>query len=241
MQGGRTVLPFGEYDSMFIEDPLVAVVGETDEDSVILGYESEVATIALGGFRAELPGSDDVELAASAGVTLWEKLRVGVSWSSSLGEAVEMRDLRKEFLLEQARERDEEGGGEDGEDMAAESPASEVHGLGFLIALDLGYLYAQAETVAAVESFPAGHLDDRRLRPLAWNLEVLARPIDRWELGVRYEAAHDLPGNPRRQYGAAISFEICPYAALTVDYLHGEQEKGEPDRHLVGAKLALEY
>jgi len=241
VQGGRMVLPFGEYDSMFIEDPLVAVVGETDEDSVIAGYASEALEVALGGFRTELPGSDDIELAALVGVTLWDKLRTCVSWSSSLGESVEMRDLHREFLLEEASELEEEGEDEDTEDGPVRSPASEVQGLGFLVALDLDYLYVQAETVSAVESFPAGHLEDRRLKPLAWNVELVVRPADGWELGVRYEAAHDLPGNPRRQYGAAAAFEICDYATLTVDYLHGEQEKGEPDLHLVGAKLALEY
>jgi hypothetical protein len=244
IQGGRTVLPFGEYDSMFIEDPLVAAVGETDEDSVIVGYAIEAVEVALGGFRAELPGSEDIELAASAKVTLWEKLRAGVSWSSALGESVEMRDLHKEFLLEATEESVEEGDEADDEDTAepvGASPASQVQGLGFFVALDLEYFYAQFETVSAVESFPVGHLDDRRLRPLAWNVELVARPVDRWELGVRYEAAHELPGNPRRQYGAAVSFELCEYATLTADYLHGVQERGEPDRQLIAAKLALEY
>ncbi|MCA9450516.1 MAG: hypothetical protein KC931_25570, partial [Candidatus Omnitrophica bacterium] len=38
---GRTSLPFADFDSLFIEDPLGITLGEIDEEALMLGTESE--------------------------------------------------------------------------------------------------------------------------------------------------------------------------------------------------------
>jgi len=244
VQAGRTVLPFGEYESLFIDDPLVAVVGETDEDSIVLGYENDWAEVALGAFETDLPESGNVEFAAGAKVSIVEYLTAGVSWSSSLGESVELRDIHREYAWEQAQEalaEEDEDAEDEPQEIVPPPVPDTVGGLAFFATLDLESVFVHAEYVSALESFVPEHLDDMKCRPRAWNLEFAVRPLERWTVATRYESASELPETPETQYGVAISYELCGYATATTDFLHAEYGGGAPDCELVGVKLELEY
>jgi len=95
--------------------------------------------------------------------------------------------------------------------------------------------------VSALDTFIPEHLDDVKRRPQAWNLEFAVRPLERLTVATRYESSRELPENPKRQYGVAISYELCDYATLTADFLHAEHEGSDPDRELVGVQLTMEY
>jgi hypothetical protein len=253
LQAGRSELPFGEHDSEFNEDPLVTVLGEIEEDAIVAGYASGRIEAAIGAFRTDLARNDSVGLVVSVVVSPRDGLELGASWTSHLGESLELQDLYRERQREiRAEETEEDALEEDAEAAdSLESPADppespspppeDLPGCSVFVAADAGPLRFYAEYLAALESFDAGVLDDRRRKPSAWVVESGWRPIERCEVALRYEEADALPDNPDRQYGVALILELTDWATLTVEALHGDFPDDEPDRTLYGARVGFLY
>lgn len=226
VQLGRTMVPFGEYDAQFIEDPLIVNVGETDADAVSLGFEGERVGLSATLYRGDFYGNGDLDFVLAAAAQASPALRFGASWSSDVGESVELRELRRDVL--------------EANPLAAE-PADGVQGLAASVTVETGRWMLHLESVTALESFPAGALAGGSLRPGAWNLEYALRPAPRWELAWRLEASHELPDSPGRQYGMAVSWTHSEYVTVTAEYLRGSFEGAGPDLDLLGLKFALAY
>jgi hypothetical protein len=253
LQAGRSELPFGEHDSEFNEDPLVTVLGEIEEDAIVAGYATERIEAALGAFRTDLARDDSAGLVAAVSVSPRDGVDLGISWTSHLGESLELRDLYRERQREIRAEEMEEDApeGEEDEENAVESPTEppegpspppeRLHGCAVFVAADAGPLRFYAEYLTAMESFDAGVLDNRRRKPSAWVAEAGWRPIDRCEVALRYEEADELPDNPDRQFGAALTLGLTDWATLTVEALHGDFPDDEPDRTLYGARVGFLY
>ncbi|MGQ0721750.1 MAG: LbtU family siderophore porin [Candidatus Eiseniibacteriota bacterium] len=225
---GRTVLPFAESDSPFGEDPLVTVIGEIYDEAVIPGFANEAVEVSLGAFRGEPADGSDVGFVASAKVYFADGVRLDASWCSGIGESVELRELRQDFL-------DESGSGDSG------SPVETVGGFGGALALEVEPWSAVVQYVSALSSFPAGQLTSDALSPAAWSTETTVRPAERWSISGRVEGSRDFPENPALQGGVAASFEASEHAAVSAEYLRGSFHGDVPDRDLVGLKLALSY
>jgi hypothetical protein len=228
VQAGRTIVPFGEYDSRFVEDPLVTAVGETDGDAVIFGFDNESIQVPIGVFTGEVADDGDIDFVASVKIGALDRMTFGISWSSDVHESEELQEIHQDLLEETGSEE----GSAEGEDS--------VDGFGFFVSLEMDKLAVQLEYVSALESFAPGFLDEEELDPSAWNLEVAVSPGERWELASRLEASYDLPDNPDWQYGLAASYRLAEYATVSGDYLRGDFDD-EPDRNLASIQLTLEY
>jgi hypothetical protein len=218
---GRQYLPFGRFDSAMISDPLTLELGETHTTAALLALTGDRWSATVGAFAGSA-GDDDtgadnwvaaVEATPCAGVTL------GASWLSDLAES------DAELISEEGRYRDE------------------VPGWSAFIAVQHGSLGVTAEYLAAVERFAAdqveagGDLTGRR--PEAWNLELSWQATDQLQLAGRYEEANGYQADVRR-YGATVSYGLCDYALLAVEYLHAEAVGDDP-AHTLTAQLAVEF
>lgn len=224
LRAGRTSVPFGEYDARFIEDPLVVNAGETIADALMAGYAGERLEAAAAIFRGKSGGDPDYALVLKLSPS--GRLAAGVSWSSDVREAVELRELRQD-----ARE-------------AALSPADgsrPADGLAAFARFDAGSFLLYGEGVLALAPLPPGLIAAGELRPAAWNAEFALRPAPRWEVAARAEGGRDLPGVPARQFGLAASWSGSRHLAVTAEYLRGAYAGDEPARHLAGLKFALSY
>ena len=175
----------------------------------------------------------------------YDVFEVGVSYTSNLGGSDELRETINAALIEFEESEPEEGEESDEEiDPALVREAlraSEVDGWGAFLTIEYGAFSAALETIAAIDRFDTGLLDDRSRKPSAWNSEIAWQPGEQWRFAGRLEGSDDLPFNPETQYGVAVLYGLSEYITLAADYLHGEFPDGEPDRDLASFQVGLRY
>ncbi|MBW1723550.1 MAG: LbtU family siderophore porin, partial [Deltaproteobacteria bacterium] len=90
-----------------------------------------------------------------------------------------------------------------------------------------------AEYITAMDDFHAGEMryavdrngNPAETKPVAWNVELAYRPMDRLQLPVKYEGTKDIFGLfPERQYGVVVSYDLFESTTISAEYLHGEYE-----------------
>lgn len=231
LSAGKMYVPFGYYESHFISDPITLELGETNESALKGGFVYQGLELSVAAFNGDVDetGEDNhiESYVGSAVYSLPEEtvkdlgLMLGVSYISNIAES-------------------------DG--LEGETPgeiADYVGGLGAFVSVSFrDRFFFEAEYIGATDSFEAGELnfdDGQALKPKAWNFEFAFVPIDRLEVGVRYEGGDDLGGfQPEEQYGAVASYGLFENTALSLEYLHGEFENDD-ERDLVTAQLGIEF
>ncbi|TLM64262.1 MAG: LbtU family siderophore porin [Deltaproteobacteria bacterium] len=218
---GRQYLPFGRFDSAMISDPLTLELGETHTTAGLLALTGERWSATAGAFEGSVDDGDDgvdswvaaVEAAPLEGVT------VGASWISDLAES------DAGLVAEEGLYRDA------------------VAGWSAFVAVQHGSLGLTGEYLAAVERFEAEQVeaggDLTGERPEAWNLELSWQVTEKLQLAGRYEEANSYQADLHR-YGATVSYGLCDYALVAVEYLHARAE-GEDPAHTLTAQLAVEF
>ena len=78
-----------------------------------------------------------------------------------------------------------------------------------------------AEVVAATDTFI---LEDERMRPRAYNLELAYFLNYDFQIATRIEHSRDLVDEPEWQSGLAVTWLFGKHLILSVDYLHGSFE-----------------
>lgn len=222
--GGKMYIPFGVFKSHFVSDPLVLELGETNQSTVELVYDSEMVEAAVGAFNGSVneTGDDDKvdEWYASLTVSPAEPVVAGAYYLSDIAET----------NLE----------------VLGSGPVAETKGgWGAFVIFGWRGIKVDAEYVSAVERFSQAVLDadsdGRGDKPSAFNIEVAYDITDWIEVAAKYEGTDDLPDLPEEQYGVAASFGVYENVAVTVEYLHGEFSGAGGERDLGTAQLAVEF
>jgi hypothetical protein len=224
---GKVYVPFGQFASHFVSDPLTLELGETRESAVLAGYKNERVAMWAGLFNGDVDEAGDDDHAADAVASLsmapTDWLRIGASWLSDIGES----DGIQESILEAL--------------ASTNAPAYEhVDAAACFIRLEVGHATVDIEYLEALHDFEAGILNDVSLRPAAWNAELAIGLGDAMECAVKCEGTDEWPGMPEIQYGAVWAYGITEGASLAVEFLHGEFEDDQDDRNVVTIQLALE-
>jgi len=231
---GRLYVPFGVFNSHFISDPLTLELGETRETAALLGYGENLFSISTFVFNgnAEKIGEEDHirDWGASLVLTPMEGLEFGGSYLSDIADTD--AELAAEY-----RQR--------------------VGGWSAFAIVEHGAFGVSAEVLGAVKAFDPVDLDadadGQGDKPLAWNLEVSWTPTEKMELAARYEGSDEFAGQPERQYGADISWNLVDHATLSLEYLRGRFDRNfagdlvnsdgssADKRDLVTVQLAFEF
>lgn len=230
---GRTVLPFGTFESSFIEDPFTVAAGETDDDTIVLGVERDAVSASIGILSGSFAGQENVDLVAALRIGREEALRADVYWTSDIGEAVELRELRGDFL--------EEADASAALPAAGEEHEHPVDGWAVSASWNADAFRVLGEFVTALHAFDSGILSGRPLRPSAWNMEIALRPRERLEIAGRWEGSRNLPQTPKHQAGIGASCTLSENATASAEFLRGFFAGEGPDAHLWGLKLALSF
>lgn len=232
LDAGKLYLPFGNFNSHVVSDPITVELAEARESGAVIGYESGIVSIQAALFNGDLDeeGDDDVDgVSVALTVAPAEGIEAGVYWVSDIGESGGIEGLIAEVA-------------EEAEEAAGEAVAySEVAGFGGYVCVQAGDLAFDVEYIAAADDFAAGLLADKSLSPSAWNAELAFQSIERWEFAVKVEGSDEFPGFPETQFGGAIAFGIDDNAAVKVEYLHGTFEGDEDDRDIVTGQLSVEF
>ena len=234
LQAGKMYVPFGNFDSFFVSDPLTLELGETRESAAIIGFANDLFNLSFGAFNGDIDenGDDDHidSFVASAVYTMPEdavtglELAAGVSWISNIADSDTLQD-------------------EDGVDGA--SIDDKVGGISAFVTATLQERWTLiAEYLGALDEFEAGELGfdgGQAFEPKTWNVELGCAVTDALEVALRYEGGDDLGDLlPDSQYGIAASYGLFESTTLSLEYLHGEFENDD-ERDLVTAQLAFEF
>lgn len=217
--GGLQYLPYGNYSSSMISDPMTLELGETSETAVVFGWANETVSIRVGAFNGEVDagGDDDVidSLVASLEINMSYGITTGASYISDLAESG--------IELIQPDTSDSISHYSDSISHYVDS----VAGASFFVTAEFGMFTMNAEYVFALDEFEQESIDAGEdltgPEPRAFNLEFNFSPIERWDFALRFEKAKDFQGDPER-YGFTISYGIFPNMILALEYLRTEAD-----------------
>ncbi len=229
LQAGKMYVPFGNFESFFISDPLTLELGETRESAVVIGYANELLELSLGVFNGDTDeaGKDNHidSFVAGAVFTLPEEavpglaLASGVSWISNIADS----DLL-------------------GDELDGAALDDKVGGIAAFVTATLNERWTLiAEYLGALDEFKAGELADENLEPKTWNFELGYAVTDALTVAAKYEGGDDLGELlPDEQYGVMASYGLFENTTLALEYLHGEFENRDK-QDVITAQLAFEF
>jgi len=230
---GKLYVPFGNFESHFISDPLTLELGETRESALTVGYVNEWMDFSVSAFNGDIDetGEDDhIETyVASASFSVPQELisnfgiAGGVSYISNIGDSDNLQD----------------------EIVPPDGIKDYVGGFNAFLSISfMDKLSLECEYLGALDEFEAGELSfdgGKEFQPETWNFELAYAATDRLEVAVKYEGGDDLGDFlPEDQYGAAVSYGLFENTSLSLEYLHGEFENDD-ERDLVTTQLAVEF
>jgi len=234
---GKLYVPFGNFESHFISDPLTLELGETRESALTVGYVNEWMEVSVSAFNGDIDetGEDNhiESYVARASFSVPEELisnfgiTGGVSYISNIADSDGLGDEISE---------DPEG------DKYIEDY---VEGLSAFLSISyMDKFFFEFEYVGALDEFEDGELSfdgGNEFQPETWNLELAYAATDRLEVAVKYEGGDDLGDFlPEDQYGAAVTYGLFENTSLSLEYLHGEFENDD-ERDLFTTQLAVEF
>jgi hypothetical protein len=240
---GRQYIPFGNFESHFVSDPITLILGETNEGALVGGYRfnGNLVDFSFGAFNGkvkEIASDDQVyNYVAAVVVSPLENLVFGVSYTSNLAAA----DTLAEFFT------DVDGNGANDDIARFVGGWSAFVSVSFLERFNL-----IGEYVGAAGAFRAGELYDagnsQKRKPQAWNVELSFALTDTVEIAARYAGSDDggdaVSGVfllPEFQYGTVASWTVFDNTTLALEYLHGEFEEDVQKTDTVTAQLAIAF
>lgn len=196
---GRQTVPFGEYYSHFISDPLLAF-GEKLDDSIIITFEAsdniDLALFVSEGRAAEA-GENSRDWGANVELrNVDESIKVSIAYLSDLADTDEL--LLQDFVNAYQKR----------------VAAWNINALFGFQSYEI-----TAEFVAALDSF--AELDAEISRPVAFNVELAYFPSTDIRFALRAENSKELEDAAAEQYGISSTFVFARSMTLSIEYLTG--------------------
>ncbi|MCZ6671529.1 MAG: LbtU family siderophore porin [Verrucomicrobia bacterium] len=225
LKAGIQNLDFGEYYSHFVTGPLLEF-GETRKWTLTGEKElSEFTDLMAYTFESEgmFAGGDLGWGVALEWVSEDESIRVGSGYMSDL------------------RQSDDFFGEED------YANPTRVPGWNMFALVGFDSFELTAEVVAATSHF---QMEDNRMRPRSYNLELAYFLNYDFQIATRLEYSKDLVDEPEWQSGLSITWLLGNHLILSFDYLHGsfespqffeEEEVYFTHRNLIAAQVGFEF
>ena len=171
---GRFYLPFGNFKSAFISDPLTLELAEINQSSAMVGYDFEWIDVNVGAFKGDVEEGEEEDDTVSdfyASITCSpaECFECGIYWLSDLLET----ETQAEF----------------GSDAAQLNGYDKQGGAGAFANVYIGAFMFNAEFVSALDSYD---IAGGSYMPMAFNLEASMQVSDKWLTGLTFQGSDDL-------------------------------------------------
>ena len=228
---GKLYVPFGNFGSHFISDPLTLELGETRESALTVGYVNGWMDVSVSAFNGDIDetGEDNhiESYVAGASFSVPEELISNFGITGGLSYISNIADS-------------------DG--LEGETPGEIKNYVGgfnaFLSISFMDKFFLECEYLGALDEFEANELSfdgGKEFQPETWNFELAYAATDRLEVAVKYEGGDDLGDFlPEDQYGVALTYGLFENTSLALEYLHGEFENDD-QRDLITTQLAVEF
>ncbi len=236
---GRFYQPVGNFESVFISDPMTLELAEMNHVSAMLGYENTWLDLNAGAFRGDVKegvavgaGGDSTidDFYASLSLTPVEQIKLGVYWLSDLMETYNLSRV--------------------GEEIANLAGYEKSGGAGAFVNLYLGRFMLNAEYVSALHGYD---LVGGTYVPAAFNLEGSVQVHEKVLVGLKFGASDDLYATydaaalsfgeklPGQSYGAVVSYAFHDNATVAAEYLHVEELDNDATGDLLTVQLGLAF
>lgn len=240
LTAGLMAVPFGNFSSNVLSDPLTLELGETAETAIQLGFERNGlygSVYAFNGSANKTNTNSSLD-----------------QWGANLGYAMENDRMSLDIGVGFINTLEDSDGISDhlGEDTTG-AMADHVAGMAVHGVLGFGGIALIGEYVGATENFAASELpwDGNGAQPAAWNVE-LGYTFDlsgrettvaaAWQSTTEF-AASDLPED---RYLAAVSMSLFENTALSFEWMHDKDYDTNNggsgnDADTATAQLAVEF
>jgi hypothetical protein len=215
---GKTYLPFGNFSSAFISDPLTLELAEINETAALIGYANGRVEVAAGAFKGDSEETDTLEnWVVSITATPCSHSEIGIYWISDLVET-------------------------DG--LEAFVDAEKEAGAGVFLNAHIGDVMVNAEFLTALSDIETAAGD---LKPSAYNVEASMPITDQLTLGAKFEGSNDFYADlgadkfADKQYGIVAAYAINEYVTVAGEYLHAEGLDDNEDGDLATVQLSVVF
>ena len=236
LTAGKMYVPFGDFSSNMVSDPLTLELGETNEDAVLVGFDKNGFYGALYAFNGDVKETDKDDMIRGMGANIGfgnENLDTGIGWISNIGDS---------------------DGLTDGLTLGADDDISgQVGGLTAHLAYSLNNFGMIAEYLTATDSFAASELafNAQGAKPKAWNLE-LSHTTDikgrETTFALAYQGSDEAValGLPETRYLGSVAVGLMDYTSLALEYIRDEDYATENggtgnDAQTITMQLAVEF
>ena len=234
LNAGKLCVPFGNYATNMLSDPLTLQMGETQQTALLVGFTNRWIDAGVAVFNGDVNDSreqndhlDSFVFKISA--TFPENVVSGFGLSGGLSYISSMSDTNR---LEEVFD--------DAGISLAQNHVAGIGGWTSVALMDMFFL--EAEYLTALEAFDADELglgEDRLFG--AWNLELAYAPIEKLILAARYGRTIDGVGFfPESQIGAAVSYNLFESTTIGIEYLKIDYSKNAANTQ-VTARLAIAF
>ncbi|MEN8135498.1 MAG: LbtU family siderophore porin [Thermodesulfobacteriota bacterium] len=230
MTAGKMYVPFGNFESQMVSDPLTLDLGETGEDALLLGVEVAGFYASVYSFNGDADdgGDDRIEhYGTNAGYAFESdavSIDVGGAWISSIQDSDGLTDAL-------------------GLVPGAQNVLEYVGGYGAHLIAGLGPVTLIGEYVGVDDDLIGAGTDSQ---VSAYNVEAgVVFPLGSREgsIAVGYQATDEAGGAfVEERIVAALAVEILDGTALALEYLHEEDYDGfGTDWDIYTLQLAAEF
>lgn len=199
IEAGRLTVPFGEFYSHFITDPVLAFAEKRD-DSVVVTYGlTDNIDVALYVAKGRVTKADGSETDWGVNIELRngdESVKTSIAYLSDLSDTDEML-LQDVGGVYQRR----------------------VSAIDFNMLVGFENYELTVEYIAATDSFV--ELPADRNRPSSVNVEFAYYPEPDIQLAARLERSDEVEEGPAQRSGFAATFVFQESMTLSIEYLHG--------------------
>lgn len=234
LMAGKMYVPFGDYSSNMISDPLTLELGETGESALLVGFDINGMYGSIYAFNGDIEEADDHDnhvdnFGATVGYALENDnmtLDVGICYINNMVDSDALGEL---FEDEGYELRDYVGG------------------FGAHIVAELGNLNLIGEYLGAIDDMeytqPSGDeiVEDAIC---SWNLEAgyTFELIGKYTTFALAWQGTDNAGDflPESRYMACVGAEIFEATSLALEFAHDEYETDD-EADIVTVQLALEF
>ena len=234
LTAGKLYVPFGNFETHMISDPLTLEIAETNESAIQVGVESNGFYGSVFVFNGDVDeaGEDDSHIenfGANAGYLMESdsfSLDVGFSYINNLVDA----DFWEDVIDDEGLTLNEY-----------------VSGMGAYAIFNMGPVTLIAEYISAlddIEWFDTTNtlVDEDQIS--AWNIEAgYAFVIGSREttVALAFQGTDEAQNRlPETRYIGSIGIELFKYTSLALEYYHDEFENDD-EEDAITAQLAIEF
>ncbi|MFC1513218.1 LbtU family siderophore porin [Thermodesulfobacteriota bacterium] len=240
LTGGKMYVPFGNFASNMLSDPLTLELGEANENALLLGFEREGFHGSVYGFNGDVEETGQDDMVRGMGANLGfgfagehVNFDAGFGWISNIADSDGLTDG---LTL---------GAGNDMD--------GQVGGLTAYLAYHHNDCGLIAEYLTATDAFAVGELafNGQGAEPSAWNLELShISEIMGYEttFAVGYQASDEAValGLAESRYLGSVGVGLMDYTSLAFEYVHAEDYELSDggtgnDAQSVTMQLAVEF